>query len=1621
MQRVRIFALPAKRDRAKLLREPVRGSRLRQLSNEPPRKRNLVMASGSGRPEYVPETCPYARMGCPFVKKWKTTPSGVVERRTGAEIRSHIDEAHPPPANFYEVGPCAARSDAVAGGFLPCTSCGRYVRARAARGGVTETLNKGLMIVELQRHRSDASTRRFFCPGKQLTISQMLILASQVSVDAGGPLTADLAGTCETWEADWVAAEAAATRGATFSFQPKDDPRLLGRFFELLAGGDVAPLDPPDLASSSYGGTGALIAHDDDEPPPGPRPAAAAAAARPDGAAAAADGSSGAATAAASGSGAPRRGRSGHEPLSAPSDPLASPLKHARLAAAAARAHARLAAAGARVRPQLSSGSRPSLAEATAALRAGSEAALAALGPEPGDFDGERAYADSARAAATESRDALREQHQLARLCRAPHCSPEGEIGAAGVDVNGCPPMRDSPQGSPIPSREPSPPPPQDRDPPPAGADAGPHGGDDDGGDGDDDDEGGGDGGDALPDLPPSAGYPKPELGGSGIPRLLNRGHVIKKTVWQAAVVQTICDINEAFQGSASGEPNYAAAASSFTQLLALAPTPERRLDARCVAIMGEAYFDAYVDNKHVNPALPDTGPPPPAAPADAGKQEADMQARIRAAADLLAASRFGAAAKMLEAGRGPRHDFSTKHGQDAINALHPRQEDGGFPSTADFVHPPSPFGDNCSINHRTMGIDDDTKRLFKIDLTDYDPEVDGERGYVHALAVAICPALAKLLAAHKDSSAGGLDGWSYKALLAAFRAPDDPASATRQSHLAPLAEFLLHILSGKTGKSHFRFFYSELRGNALQKPNRKPRPLGIPALFLRLVHAIGLRLFRPAWVAATDAQDLGLKHSGCEGLAHMLQMTLSAGGAVHTTDASNAFNNINTQAVLNVGNDIPPLAPCINALYGNERDILYLGHRGAVEHKISGANRGILAGDSLGTTIFDVAYSKALASARAAAAEEGCIVPSIHDDLYVASPGGAEAAFKVMNGHVKPAGAAIGVSQNKEKTFLIMTSTDAARLSEATTHAAANGVALKTDGTIAGGIPIGTPAFIIDHLDAASDKVVKYIKQIVVYAQTTGAAPDPAALPSLAAGAGRKGGLQGILTLQRMTAAAKFAHFLRGVDPALSRLSARKIDQAVFDAVMELLGHRLDTLPPVGSERHWALYTRVFLPVSMGGLGFVSLEASRIPAFVASCQATAHIIHNASAAAGGNFIDGSDIRDKIGGLRDACEELASPLYGGGGPDALASKLEWRNIDKNAAHPGAEGLQSRLMRPFYKGCLARLLAAAPPHEKIALLSASDHHSGAFLLPSGGNQLLVMSDDDLRIAINFRLGLDVVDAGAGGGAPAATRTCPSCHRPMNARGAHAFTSGCPSSHGVPPTRHAAVTSAIRTVLARAPTGKIAFVGRAGNKEGTPLRDLPGWEPTAAGAEAAARVDAAHAAAPAGGPFPHNECTRADVVISLRDPAGGEERTIAIDATATAAVQILQANGGPIHDDLLSKSGAAAAHAEALKTRKYKDFWKFQKNAFLALGFEVLGAASPNVATFIECASLAAHPGIGPSKSDYDGKRAAFVSMMRQLISVRLQTANAAAIKRWRDACWNKAVPVPAAAGAGAAAP
>jgi len=139
------------------------------------------------------------------------------------------------------------------------------------------------------------------------------------------------------------------------------------------------------------------------------------------------------------------------------------------------------------------------------------------------------------------------------------------------------------------------------------------------------------------------------------------------------------------------------------------------------------------------------------------------------------------------------------------------------------------------------------------------------------------------------------------------------------------------------------------------------------------------------------------------------------------------------------------------------------------------------------------------------------------------------------------------------------------------------------------------------------------------------------------------------------------------------------------------------------------------------------------------------------------------------------------------------------------------------------------------------------------------------------------------------------------------------------------------------------------------------------------------------------------------------------TLVIDATTTAAVAI-SSQPGPlgqapnIPQRFLQQTGAAAADGEAAKHALYSARWTFPDGTLYPLAFEVHGAASRSTHAFIERVSQAVYPGAG----DFGGRRAAFTSMLRQRISVALQTANAKAIARWRRLCWSTSAPVVGAA-------
>ena len=161
--------------------------------------------------------------------------------------------------------------------------------------------------------------------------------------------------------------------------------------------------------------------------------------------------------------------------------------------------------------------------------------------------------------------------------------------------------------------------------------------------------------------------------------------------------------------------------------------------------------------------------------------------------------------------------------------------------------------------------------------------------------------------------------------------------------------------------------------------------------------------------------------------------------------------------------------------------------------------------------------------------------------------------------------------------------------------------------------------------------------------------------------------------------------------------------------------------------------------------------------------------------------------------------------------------------------------------------------------------------------------------------------------------------------------------------------------------------------------------------------------------------------------MRVQLGGEGGQVVVcDLTVTAAVPIAAqprraADGGleppNIPPRLLLRPGNAAADGERGKFKLYGDRWVVPRGALAPLSYEVHGAASSSTHAFVERVAQTMYPGGEGFEGDFGGRRAAFISMLRQRTSVALQTANARAIARWRRLSWNTSALVGAAVAAG----
>ena len=387
---------------------------------------------------------------------------------------------------------------------------------------------------------------------------------------------------------------------------------------------------------------------------------------------------------------------------------------------------------------------------------------------------------------------------------------------------------------------------------------------------------------------------------------------------------------------------------------------------------------------------------------------------------------------------------------------------------------------------------------------------------------------------------------------------------------------------------------------------------------------------------------------------------------------------------------------------------------------------------------------------------------------------------------------------------------------------------------------------------------------------------------------------------------------------------------------------------------------------------------------------------------------------------------LRTAQFGGDAVDSLANKLYCNEASALQAHPATPQLQGNLMKHANVAVLASLLAengATPPAHLARMRSSGGRHANAWLLSSGGHPLLRMHNIAFRDSICFLLGLSLAGMApplAGSGATASynmqLRTCRACHSVMTADGCHGHSRGTCLLAASAASAHALVAGTIRSAVVGSGSAYVRLTGDGA--EGGPIADV---------LELRNPLPAGVAVGPDGRP---TSGIRADMRIHLGAPGGEPGKTIFADLVITAAVPIAiqprtGANGwaqpAAIPPRLLTQIGAAAADGERLKKKLYGDRYVGVENTIYPLSFEVHGSASSSTHAFFERVAQTVFPGVGEGGiPDFGGRRAAFISMLRQRTSVALQTANAKVIARWRRLCWSSSAPVgapPAAAAPG----
>lgn len=737
-------------------------------------------------------------------------------------------------------------------------------------------------------------------------------------------------------------------------------------------------------------------------------------------------------------------------------------------------------------------------------------------------------------------------------------------------------------------------------------------------------------------------------------------------------------------------------------------------------------------------------------------------------------------------------------------------------------------------------------------------------------------------------TTGGGDDGWKYAHMKDVLKEVRRPRSGLSEAaFLGALTVLLQDIAMGKVDPSLVRC----VRLVALRKAvgSEDPRPIGIGRLFVSMATALVTRSkeYKEQLLAAVGPTELAHGVSGgCEAVPHSLR----AAAAMYpdevqiSTDAENAFNSLDRQEVLDGAPEVPAAGPLVGLLYGGSTAVKSDVAADGSPFELEG-QEGVNQGCGLGGGLFSVALRKAVDAVLAKHPKVRIL--GIADDRYLQG----------MLADVFPALETYRVELAKRGLKLQLPKCRAwspAGVATISAACAAAGI-VAADGIMVAGTPVGTAAFVEEHLRAKVDELEQYLERIgQVYVRGK---------LSL-----RFGAQQLLLLVRQCVAPCTINYWLRTVPPDAMRAHARRFDASVHRLLCTILGAdqgQYDYNSVAGA----AMARRAQLRISDGGLGLTSAEAIGASAYAGSVALTGHLVR-------------SYLGDAFDAVADGARALPhfEALVQQG---AFANVEDYENMDTEAALTGpVQGLQ-RLLAQRVQDAAAKDVAAslADPQARADFMSGQGE-GGRFLhLNPGALKYLGIADEHFIILLRHRLGLPALDLPN-------PLPCPDCPpQTINSDGGHVYgcvEMGIGKAKALRTKRHSALQSSLLAALRKLSHGATTLRVAAEPQLEDIYDPVPGAKPSKDGR---------------GG--------RGDLLLTH----GGDVSTV-LDLVITYPRAV--AANGAVDQRMATVPGSAAKKAHERKVKQYSKRWNLKGSCvrFLPFALETGGRMHPHALAFLK---------------------------------------------------------------------